>query len=209
MASKKPDIDSSWYEILSQEFTSSYMQELRKFLKKELKNQSLFPPMSLVFNVFKLLSLQAVKVVILGQDPYHQPGQAHGLSFSVPKGISPPPSLKNIYQEISSSLNITLPNHGDLTNWVKQGVFLLNSVLTVRQSQPGSHQNKGWEQFTDRVIEILSQQRTGLVFLLWGKYARNKKILINIDNHLVLETTHPSPFSARYWFFGIQTFCIS
>lgn len=188
-------LEETWLEKLKEEFEEDYMTELKKFLQQEQQQFQIFPPMSQIFNAFFLTPFNKVKVVILGQDPYHGVGQAHGLSFSVPQGVNPPPSLKNIYKEINSDLNLKIPETGNLTKWAEQGVFLLNSVLTVRKSSPASHRNMGWENFTDKVISILSEMKENLVFLLWGNYAKSKKVLINSQKHLVLEGAHPSPYS--------------
>ena len=176
-------------------------------MKKEIKSHVIYPPMKEVFNAFFLTSFERVKVVIMGQDPYHGLGQAHGLSFSVKKSIPIPPSLLNIFQEIYDNFSIKRNfQNGELTSWAKQGVFLLNSVLTVRKNQPNSHQNQGWEAFTDKTISILNAQKSNLVFLLWGKFAAGKKELIDHEKHLVLEAPHPSPYSASRGFFGCRHF---
>ena len=188
-------LEESWLQKLQDEFQKEYMLELRNFLQQEQKQFQIFPPMSQIFNAFFLTPFQKVKVIILGQDPYHGVGQAHGLSFSVPDKIKPPPSLKNIYKEINKDLNLPIAETGNLTKWAKQGVLLLNSVLTVRKSSPASHRDKGWEIFTDKVISILSEKRQNLVFLLWGSYAKSKKDLIDQNKHLILEGAHPSPYS--------------
>ncbi len=204
-------IHESWKGFLDTEFASDYMTELRAYLK-ERKAQSaiVFPHSSVWFNAFSLTPLDAVKVVILGQDPYHGPGQAHGLSFSVPQGVPPPPSLKNIYKEIDDDINaevkLTGQRKGCLDGWAEQGVFLLNSVLTVESGQAASHQGRGWETFTDRVIEHLSHDRENLVFLLWGSYAQKKGQVIDASRHLVLRSPHPSPLSAHRGFLGCKHF---
>lgn len=204
-------IHESWKGFLDAEFASDYMTELRAYLK-ERKAQSaiVFPHSSVWFNAFSLTPLDAVKVVILGQDPYHGPGQAHGLSFSVPQGVPPPPSLKNIYKEIDADINaevkLTGQRKGCLDGWAEQGVFLLNSVLTVESGQAASHQGRGWETFTDRVIEHLSHDRENLVFLLWGSYAQKKGQVIDASRHLVLRSPHPSPLSAHRGFLGCKHF---
>jgi len=183
------------------------MSELRDFLKHEIRLKNLFyPPSHQIFNAFYSTPLNKVKVVILGQDPYHGSGQAHGLSFSVPDGVKQPPSLQNIFKELQSDIGCPIPKHGNLTPWAKQGVLLLNAVLTVRANEPASHQSKGWEQFTDHVILKLQTTRMHLVFLLWGKFAQSKKSLIDTSRHLVLEAAHPSPFSANSGFFGCAHF---
>ena len=198
---------NDWSDKLDFVFKQDYYQQLLDFLDYESRqNKIIFPPKSLIFNAFDLSSFEATKVVILGQDPYHNEHQAHGLSFSVPEGIKIPPSLKNIMAEIESDLGIkTLPN-GDLSRWAKQGVLLLNSVLTVEKNKPGSHANTAWVDFTDTVIDILNEQKQNLVFLLWGNYAQQKSELIDADKHLVLTAAHPSPFSAHKGFFHCKHF---
>lgn len=199
-------IDPSWKSVLDNEFQKKYFLELTSFVKQEYSSSVVYPPARLIFNAFNLTPFSKVKVVILGQDPYHGPKQAHGLAFSVPDGVNAPPSLQNIFQELKNDLNINPPKSPDLTRWAKQGVFLLNSVLTVRARKPGSHANKGWEVYTNNVIQILSTEKTNLVFLLWGNYARAKKSLIDKDRHLILEAPHPSPYSADMGFFGCRHF---
>lgn len=199
-------IEESWHKALQSEFKKPYFLALKEFLQQEKSKFQVFPPGSQIFNAFQLTPLPAVKVVILGQDPYHGPGQAHGLSFSVPDGIPPPPSLLNIFKEIESDLNIQLPKSGNLEKWAKQGVLLLNATLTVRSGQAGSHQGKGWEIFTDKVIQTISEQRAGIVFLLWGKYAQAKSVLIDTNKHFILTTTHPSPLSVYRGFSGCKHF---
>lgn len=195
-------IDNSWKRVLQTEFDKSYFAELVGFVRNEYKAGTVYPPARLIFNAFDSCPFDNVRVVIIGQDPYHGVGQAHGLSFSVNDGVPPPPSLINIYREISDDLHITPYDSGNLARWAKQGVMLLNATLTVRASSPGSHQNRGWEQFTDAVIRTVSEQRTNVVFLLWGNYARQKGAKIDRAKHLVLESGHPSPMSANkgYWF---------
>lgn len=195
-------IDNSWKRVLQTEFDKPYFAELVGFVRSEYKAGTVYPPARLIFNAFDSCPFDNVRVVIIGQDPYHGVGQAHGLSFSVNDGIPPPPSLINIYREISDDLHITPYSSGNLVRWAKQGVMLLNATLTVRASSPGSHQNRGWEQFTDAVIRTVSEQRTNVVFLLWGNYARQKGAKIDRAKHLVLESGHPSPMSANkgYWF---------
>ncbi len=202
----KPQIEESWLEVLSDEFDKPYFADLKSFLVEEKRQYPVYPPGTLIFNAFAHTPFQKVKVVILGQDPYHGKGQAHGLSFSVPDGVKPPPSLVNIFKEIENDLGIAPPSSGNLEQWADQGVFLLNATLTVRASTAGSHQNKGWEIFTDKVIETLSAKREHLVFMLWGNYARAKKRLIDTQKHLVLEAAHPSPFSVHNGFFGCRHF---
>ena len=201
-----PKIDESWKNLLIDEFNMSYFIGLRQFLVEEKKQYTIYPPGPQIFAAFNLTPFESVKVVILGQDPYHGKGQAHGLCFSVPQMITPPPSLINIFKEIRDDLGIPLPNHGNLQSWAGQGVLLLNATLTVRANQPGSHQNKGWETFTDTVIRKLSEKKTGLVFLLWGKYAQAKEYLIDAKKHHVLKAAHPSPYSASAGFFGCRHF---
>ncbi len=206
MRSPLPQIDASWREVLAEEFNKSYFKSLENKLLQEEKRFETYPLNSQVFASFNATSFQKVQVVILGQDPYHGPGQANGLAFSVAKGIKLPPSLKNIYKELHTDLGIEMAQHGDLSNWAKQGVLLLNAFLTVRKGSPGSHRGLGWEHFTDEVIRQLSEKRSGIVFLLWGNFARTKKVLIDEHQHLILEAPHPSPFSAYTGFFGCQHF---
>ncbi len=199
-------ITPEWDSLLEQEFCSENYIKLREFLKKEYSTQIVYPSMFDIFNSMKLTSFENIKVVLIGQDPYHNVGQAMGLSFSVPKGIDKPPSLVNIFKEIENELGEKMGQSGDLTGWAKQGVLLLNSVLTVREHQPNSHKAKGWEQFTDSIIKKISDLKTGVVFLLWGANARSKKSLIDQTKHLVLESVHPSPLSAYNGFFGCGHF---
>lgn len=200
-------IDPSWKEHLKGEFEKPYFKELTDFVKEEYKNQVVYPPPQFIFRAFELCPFDKVKVVILGQDPYHGKGQANGLSFAVNDGIGLPPSLRNIFQEIESDIGKPLSTRsGDLSRWATQGVLLLNATLTVRASTAGSHQGKGWEQFTDAVIRALSEERENLVFILWGNYARGKKSLIDWTKHYVIESPHPSPFSAYNGFFGSKPF---
>ena len=206
MAAVNPVIEESWKQRLSDEFSASYFLQLKTFLVEEKSRHNVYPPGSQIFNAFNFTPFNQVKVVILGQDPYHGPGQAHGLCFSVPDGIRQPPSLQNIFKEINQDLGIPIPANGNLENWAKQGVLLLNATLTVRAHQAGSHQNKGWEQFTDSTIKKLSEERNNLVFLLWGNYAIAKKELIDESKHLILTSPHPSPFSANRGFFGNRHF---
>jgi uracil-DNA glycosylase len=201
-----PQIEASWKEVLWNEFEKPYFGELKEFLVAEKARHVVYPPGGLIFNAFRLTSFDHVKVVLLGQDPYHGPGQAHGLCFSVPPGISPPPSLINIFKEIDRDLGIPVPLGGCLENWARQGVLLLNATLTVRANQPGSHQHRGWENFTNAVIEKLSEKRVGLIFLLWGKFAQDKEALIDTNRHYVLKAAHPSPYSAYNGFFGCRHF---
>lgn len=203
-------IEESWKQALLPEFSKPYFSQLRAFLKQEkASGATVYPPGKLIFNAFDSTPFDAVKVVILGQDPYHGPGQAHGLSFSVPPEQRIPPSLRNIYKELESDLGITAPNHGNLQSWASQGVLLLNSMLTVQASQPGSHQKKGWEEFTTATIQAVSDQRTGVVFMLWGKYAQVKGEIIDSQKHLVLQSAHPSPFSAHRGFLGNRHFSLT
>ena len=200
-------LESTWKAVLEPEFAKPYMHALKGFLQEEKKHHVVFPPSSLIFNAFDHTPFDQVKVVILGQDPYHNVGQAHGLSFSVPKGVAIPPSLRNMYQELGNDIpGFQPPNHGDLTAWTNRGVLLLNATLTVRAHTAGSHQGKGWEAFTDKAIAELSSRRKGIVFLLWGRYAQNKAALINYRDHHILTAAHPSPFSAYNGFFGCKHF---
>lgn len=199
-------IEDSWKKALSKEFKQDYFSDLVAFVKDEYKKGKVFPPGKEIFNAFWHCPLESVKVVILGQDPYHGPGQAHGLSFSVKPGVPFPPSLLNILKEIKQDLGKDLPPNGDLTRWADQGVFLLNATLTVRAHQAGSHQNKGWETFTDGVIRVISEQRENVVFMLWGAYAQKKSQLIDSNKHLILKAPHPSPLSAHRGFLGCGHF---
>jgi len=201
-----PNIESSWLEVLKDEFQQPYFLEIKKFLLEDKKKYRVFPPGQLIFNAFNLTPFDKVKIVIIGQDPYHGYGQAHGLCFSVPKGVVKPPSLQNILKELKEDLNINPPEHGDLTGWAKQGVFLLNAILTVRENTPESHRNIGWEKFTNAAIENLSDKKEHLVFMLWGAYAQEKEKLIDNTKHLILKAAHPSPFSANRGFFGCHHF---
>ena len=195
-------IEPSWHEHLQQEFEQPYFAQLTDFVRQEYTTQTCYPPGSLIFNAFNLCPFDKVKVVIIGQDPYHGPGQAHGLSFTVCDGVPFPPSLQNIFKEIQQDLGTPIPLTGNLTRWAEQGVLLLNATLTVREHQPGSHQRHGWEQFTDAAIKALNAHRDNLVFILWGGYARSKASLIDASRHLVLQSAHPSPMSANKggWF---------
>lgn len=201
-------INASWKEVLKQEFEKSYFIELAGFLKVEkAMGKVIYPPGSLIFNAFELTPFDKVKVVILGQDPYHGKGQAHGLSFSVMKGVKPPPSLQNIFREIASDLGIQFSGtYGDLSHWARQGVLLLNASLTVREGEPMSHSKIGWEQFTDAVIKTVSAQKENVVFMLWGRFAQEKQALIDATKHLILKAAHPSPFSAYNGFMGCKHF---
>jgi uracil-DNA glycosylase len=199
-------IEKSWAEMLSSEFQQPYFAGLNKFLSNEMENKQVYPPAHLIFNAFAHSPIEQIKVVILGQDPYHGVGQAHGLSFSVPNGIAQPPSLRNIFKELHTDLAILPPKHGNLTFWAKQGILLLNSTLTVRTSEAASHKDKGWEKFTDSVIQLVSNQRNNVVFLLWGNHAQAKQKLIDTHKHLILKAAHPSPLSAHNGFFGCKHF---
>jgi uracil-DNA glycosylase len=201
-----PQIEESWKEVLRDEFDKPYFSELKEFLVNEKDKFNIYPPGGLIFNAFRLTPFESVKVVLLGQDPYHGPGQAHGLCFSVPPGISAPPSLINIFKEIERDLGVPVPVSGCLEKWARQGVLLLNATLTVRANQPVSHQHKGWETFTNTVISKLSENRVGLIFLLWGKFAQEKEALIDTNRHYVLKAAHPSPYSAYNGFFGCRHF---
>ena len=206
MEIKKPDIESSWYEVLKQEFEEPYFYEIKSFLIQEKRQYIVYPPSQQIFNAFNLTPFDKVKVVILGQDPYHNVGQAHGLAFSVPNGIMPPPSLKNIFKELQSDIGMPIPTNGNLESWAREGVLLLNSCLTVRANNPASHQGIGWQRFTDAAINALSEKKEHIVFLLWGNYAIAKEKLIDTRKHLVLKTVHPSPLSANRGFFGCRHF---
>lgn len=201
-----PKIEESWKEILIDEFHKPYFTELKRFLLEEKSRYTIYPKGNEIFAAFNLTPFKNVRVVILGQDPYHGPGQAHGLSFSVPAGVPAPPSLVNIFKEISSSLELPIPRSGNLEGWAKQGVLLINATLTVRANQAGSHQKKGWETFTDSVIGKLSEQRENIVFLLWGAYAQAKAALIDRSKHHILKAPHPSPLSAHRGFLGCGHF---
>lgn len=199
-------LEKSWKELLKNEFEKPYFKDLTSFVRQEYQSGTVYPPPKFIFHALDSLPVDQVKVVILGQDPYHGPGQAHGLSFSVPDGIKPPPSLQNIYKEIETDLGHSRHASGNLNRWVKQGVLLLNATLTVRANQAGSHQNKGWETFTDAIIHELANHQDHLVFILWGNYAQRKGSFIDTDRHLVLKAPHPSPFSAHSGFFGSRPF---
>lgn len=199
-------IESSWKKVLEEEFTKEYFKNLTEFVRKEYAEQKVYPAPNSVFRAFDLTPFEKVKVVILGQDPYHGPRQAIGLSFAVEKGVPLPPSLRNIYKELQSDLGKPVNADGDLSRWAEQGVLLLNATLTVKAGAAGSHQGKGWEQFTDATIKALSDSREHLVFILWGNYARQKGAHIDRSKHLVIESAHPSPFSASNGFFGSKPF---
>lgn len=199
-------IESSWKSILQDEFSKPYFKHLVDFVKEEYKTQTVYPPGSKIFSAFNQTPFHDVKVVIIGQDPYHGKGQANGLCFSVSPEITQPPSLKNIFKELQDDLGKPAPTDGNLESWASQGVFLLNAILTVRASQAGSHQNKGWETFTDAVIQKLSEEKENLVFILWGAYAQKKGAVIDREKHFVMQSAHPSPLSAHRGFFGSKAF---
>ena len=205
--SNEVNISASWKNVLHSEFKLPYFKQIVEHLKTEKKSKKIiYPNGSLIFNAFEQTPFEMVKVVIIGQDPYHQPKQAMGLSFSVPDNIKHPPSLQNIFKELNNDIGMNIPNSGNLTSWAKQGVLLLNSILTVRESEPGSHAQIGWQHFTNAVIKKLSENKKGIVFLLWGNYAKEKKVLINTNHHFILQAAHPSPFSAHQGFFGCKHF---
>ncbi len=201
-----PKIEESWKTVLKEEFNKSYFYALKEFLVEEKKQYTVYPEGPNIFNAFSYTPFNKVKVVIIGQDPYHGPGQAHGLSFSVPEGIPKPPSLQNIFKELQSDVGKEIPTSGNLESWARQGVLLLNATLTVRANQPASHQKHGWETFTDTVIKTLSKEKSGLVFLLWGRFAQDKEQLIDTTRHFVLKAAHPSPLSAYHGFLGCKHF---
>ena len=203
----KVNLEQSWLNKLHKEFNKDYMKSLKKFLKKEINNKkNILTSGQMWFNALNSTKFENVKVVILGQDPYHGKNQAHGLSFSVQKDIKAPPSLQNIFKELKSDLGLNLPNHGNLEKWTKEGVLLLNSVLTVEHGKPGSHANKGWEKFTDKVLYNLNYFRKNIVYILWGKKAFEKAYLINQDENMIIHSSHPSPYSANYGFLGSRPF---
>lgn len=201
-----PQIEESWRVVLNDEFSKEYFAKLKEFLVEEKKHYTVYPPGSKIFAAFNYTPFHKVNVVLLGQDPYHGPGQAHGLCFSVPHGVPKPPSLVNIFKELKDDVGISIPNHGNLEKWTKQGVLLLNATLTVRANQAGSHQKKGWENFTDSAIVALSQKRVGLIFILWGAYAQAKAQLIDKSKHHILMAPHPSPLSVSRGFYGCKHF---
>ena len=205
----KVKIEESWEKVLQTEFDKPYFKDLTDFVRSEYATATIYPPASLIFNAFNLCPFSKVKVVIIGQDPYHGPGQAHGLCFSVNDGVQFPPSLQNVFKEIKSDLDIPIPTSGNLTRWAEQGVLLLNATLTVRAHSAGSHQKKGWETFTDSVIRILAEQKENLVFILWGAYAQKKGAFIDNNRHLILSSAHPSPLSAYNGFFGNHHFSLT
>jgi len=207
MSAANIQIEDSWKAALTEEFEKPYFAEIRRFLQEEkAAGKIIYPPGSLIFNAFNSTPFEKVRVVILGQDPYHGAGQAHGLCFSVQHGVKPPPSLVNIYKELKDDVGFEIPKHGNLQKWTEQGVFLLNAMLTVEANQPASHQKKGWEEFTNAVIQKLSKERNGLIFILWGNFAQQKAVLIDETKHTILKAAHPSPFSAYNGFFGCKHF---
>jgi uracil-DNA glycosylase len=206
MVKRKLEIEESWGEVLKDEFASVYFNNIQVFLMEDKLKYIIYPNGANIFTALNLTPLPCVKVVILGQDPYHGEGQAHGLSFSVPDGVRVPPSLKNIFKELSEDIGVKIPESGNLEKWAKQGVLLLNSTLTVRKGDAGSHQGKGWEIFTDQVIKSISDLRSGIVFLLWGKFAQAKINLIDTSKHFVLTSPHPSPLSVYHGFYGCKHF---
>ncbi|UFX83136.1 uracil-DNA glycosylase [Candidatus Absconditicoccus praedator] len=201
-----PKIEKSWFSALKDEFQKDYFIDLKQFLIKEKQNHEVYPPGEKIFSAFDKCPYDKLKVVIIGQDPYHGPDQANGLAFSVNEGISRPPSLQNIYKEIQNDLGIEMGSSGDLGKWAEQGILLLNTTLTVRKGQAGSHKGQGWEEFTDSVIKTISENKSGIIFLLWGNYAKEKNSLIDKNKHYILEAAHPSPFSANRGFFGCKHF---
>ncbi len=206
MSSLSPKIHTSWLQALQSEFEKDYFTSLKSFLVEEKSKHRIYPPGSQIFAAYDYTPFHEVKAVILGQDPYHGPGQANGLSFSVSDGVTPPPSLKNIFKELNDDLGLPIPEKGNLEKWAAQGVLMLNSVLTVRHREAGSHRNQGWEEFTDATIKTLSEERENLVFILWGKFAQSKKELIDSRKHHIIESPHPSPYSANSGFFGSHPF---
>ena len=206
MNSKPIQIESSWREKLRDSFQSESFIRLKKFLKSEKSTQKIYPDGNKIFSAFNLCPFDRVKIVIIGQDPYHGPKQANGLCFSVSDGIKPPPSLQNIFKELKDDLDLEIPLSGNLEHWAEQGVLMLNATLTVRAKQAGSHQKKGWEEFTDNVIRTLSEEKENLIFLLWGRFAQNKAQIIDNEKHYILTAAHPSPFSAHSGFFGCKHF---
>ncbi len=203
---KKVEIEESWYSLLEGEFNKDYFKKIRSFIRKEYKNKTIFPPPKLIFNAFNLTPVNKIKVVIIGQDPYHGEGQAHGLAFSVLEDIKIPPSLLNIYKELKEDIGKEIPSDGFLEDWAKQGVLLLNSSLTVESGKANSHKNIGWERFTESVIQKISLKKNKLVFLLWGSYEHKKEKFIDSNKHLILKSVHPSPLSAYNGFFGCKHF---
>lgn len=202
-------IEPTWQVELQEEFNKPYFEQLIQFVRNEYASGVCYPPGALIFNAFNQCSFDKVKVVLIGQDPYHEPGQAHGLCFSVNDGVQFPPSLRNIFQEISTDIGKPIPTSGNLIRWAQQGVLLLNATLTVREHQAGSHQKKGWETFTDSVIKLISDKKENVVFILWGSYAQSKAALIDSTKHFVLKSAHPSPLSAYRGFFGNHHFSLT
>ena len=200
------NIGNDWDELLKEEFSKDYYLQLRKFLVEEYNHNTVYPNVHDIFNALRYTSYQNTHVLLLGQDPYHGPNQAHGLCFSVKKGVTPPPSLRNIYQELANELGCSIPEHGELTKWTSQGVLMLNTCLTVRRGQPNSHAGKGWEILTDKIISLINDKEDPVVFLLWGRNAQSKEKLITNPQHLILKCAHPSPFSAYNGFFGCNHF---
>lgn len=198
--------NNTWDSILNEEYNKEYFKQIVKYINKVYKEKTIFPPKNLILSALNITDYKSVKVVILGQDPYHGIGEANGLSFSVNDGIKIPPSLQNIYKELNSDLGIPIPNTGNLEPWAREGVLLLNSVLTVEKDKPASHKNIGWETFTDSIIKKLNEREEPIVFILWGNFAKNKKSLITNPKHYIIESSHPSPFSAHYGFFGSKPF---
>ena len=200
-------IEESWKEVLKDEWNKPYFQQITAHLKTErATGATIYPPGQLIFNAFNTTPFNDVNVVLLGQDPYHGKGQAMGLSFSVPDGVRPPPSLENIFKELHTDIGMAIPKSGNLTKWAQQGVFLLNAILTVRAKEPASHQKTGWQEFTNKVIQVISDKKEGVIFMLWGKFAQDKQVLIDETKHFVLKAAHPSPYSADKGFFGCKHF---
>ena len=203
---KETDIEQSWHSLLKKEFTKDYFKELKKFTINEYQNKCIYPPYNLIYNAFNLTKIEKIKVVVLGQDPYHGQGQANGLCFSVSNNQEIPPSLRNIFKELKEDLGIQPPRNGSLEHWAKEGVFLLNSILTVESGKANSHKCAGWETFTESVIKLISLKMDNIVFLLWGNYAHDKELLIDCKKHLILKASHPSPLSSYRSFFGCKHF---
>ncbi|MFS1516968.1 uracil-DNA glycosylase [Bacillus sp. SCS-151] len=199
-------LNNDWSQLLEEEFNKTYYKKLRQTLKHEYNTETIYPDMYSIFNALHHTPYHKVKVVIIGQDPYHGPNQAHGLSFSVQPGIPVPPSLKNIYKELQNDIGCTIPNHGYLLKWTEEGVLLLNTTLTVRKGQPSSHRGLGWELFTDKIIEVLNEREKPVIFILWGRHAQEKQKLVSNSHHFIIESPHPSPFSANRGFFGSNPF---
>jgi uracil-DNA glycosylase len=199
-------LNNDWASALKEEFTQPYYLQLKQFIEEQYQTEVVYPAQNEIFSALEYTSLKQVKVVIIGQDPYHGSGQAHGLSFSVKPGVQTPPSLKNIFKELHTDIGLDIPNHGSLVPWTRQGVLMLNTVLTVRKGSPNSHKEKGWEMFTDKVISILNNRERPIVFMLWGKHAQEKLKRIHSDRHCIIQSAHPSPFAARKGFFGSKPF---